>query len=77
VVEVSDSTLATDLGRKAQLYARHGIPEYWVVDCAGARITQLWAPTLDGYRERRELLFGERLRAATVATLDIDTDLLD
>ncbi len=31
-VEVSDSTLAMDLGIKAVLYAKTGIPEYWVVD---------------------------------------------
>lgn len=32
VVEVADSTLNYDLIRKAQLYARHGVREYWVVD---------------------------------------------
>lgn len=32
VVEVSDSTLAEDRGRKARLYAKHGIPEYWLVN---------------------------------------------
>ncbi len=32
VVEISDSTLAFDLGPKARLYARAGIPEYWVFD---------------------------------------------
>ena len=32
VVEVSDSTLAFDLGAKARLYARAGIEDYWVLD---------------------------------------------
>jgi len=32
VVEVSDSSLATDLGEKAALYAAAGIADYWVVD---------------------------------------------
>jgi Uma2 family endonuclease len=32
VIEVSDTTLADDLGVKAQLYARFGVREYWVVD---------------------------------------------
>lgn len=31
-VEVSDITLALDLGRKAAVYARNGIREYWVAD---------------------------------------------
>ena len=32
VVEVSDATLAFDRGRKAALYAKAGIPEYWIVN---------------------------------------------
>ena len=32
LVEVSDSTLARDRDVKAPIYARHGIPEYWLVD---------------------------------------------
>lgn len=36
VAEVAVSSLAYDRGRKAQAYARAGIPEYWIVD--GRRI---------------------------------------
>jgi Uma2 family endonuclease len=32
VIEVSDSTLRYDRNVKAPLYARHGIPEVWIVD---------------------------------------------
>ena len=32
VVEVSDATLAYDLGAKATLYAASGVADYWVVD---------------------------------------------
>ena len=32
VVEVADSTIALDRGRKALLYARVVIPEYWIVN---------------------------------------------
>ena len=38
VLEVSDSSLAFDLTTKAALYARAGIPEYWVLDVAGRRL---------------------------------------
>lgn len=31
-VEVSDSSLDYDLGRKARDYARLGLPDYWVID---------------------------------------------
>ncbi|MFM8436105.1 MAG: Uma2 family endonuclease, partial [Planctomycetia bacterium] len=31
VIEVTDTSLAYDLGVKVPLYARHGIPEVWVI----------------------------------------------
>lgn len=34
VIEVADTSLAYDLGTKVPLYARHGIPEAWVIDAA-------------------------------------------
>ena len=54
VVEVSDATLATDLGVKVALYAQAQVPEYWVVDI-NARLlhvhrTPIAAPALpNGY----------------------------
>ena len=38
VAEVSDTTLASDLDKKKQLYAALGIPEYWVVDVRGLKV---------------------------------------
>jgi Uma2 family endonuclease len=32
IVEISASSLARDLGAKAELYTRAGVPEYWVLD---------------------------------------------
>jgi Uma2 family endonuclease len=32
VIEVADTTLPIDNGAKRELYARAGIPEYWIVD---------------------------------------------
>lgn len=75
-IEVSDSTLGTDLGRKARLYARHGVPEYWVVDREGRRVVQMWKPSADGYRQRCEFAFGEPVAAATIEELRIATDRL-
>jgi len=34
VIEVADTSLAYELGTKVPLYARHGIPEVWVIDAA-------------------------------------------
>lgn len=73
MVEVADTTLDHDLGVKAQLYARAGIPEYWVADVAGKVIHQLWAPEGGAYAQRREVAFGTRIEAVTVAGLQIVT----
>jgi Uma2 family endonuclease len=38
VVEISDTTLSTDLDRKKQLYLALEIPEYWVVNVRGKQV---------------------------------------
>jgi Uma2 family endonuclease len=52
VIEVSDSSLAYDLGTKVPLYARHGIPEVWVIDAATRR-TQGFRRPVDRDAARR------------------------
>ena len=37
-IEVADSSLTQDRGEKADLYAEHGIAEYWVVDIPGEHV---------------------------------------
>ena len=49
VVEVADSTLAYDLGEKAQMYASHNVLDLWVVDLPGDRVVVHREPTPDGY----------------------------
>lgn len=38
LIEVADSSLATDLREKADIYAESGVAEYWVVDVPASRI---------------------------------------
>jgi Uma2 family endonuclease len=47
VVEVSQTTLPFDRHQKAGLYARAGVPEYWVVDLTGRRVEVHRGPTVD------------------------------
>jgi Uma2 family endonuclease len=47
IVEVSDSTLAYDRGRKASLYARAGIADYWIVNLVDRRLEVRRAPVPD------------------------------
>jgi Uma2 family endonuclease len=49
VIEVSDGTRAFDLGRKAELYARFGVAEYWVVDLVARHVRVHRAPEGGAY----------------------------
>jgi len=49
VIEIAASSLAYDKGLKAQLYARHRVKEFWVID-AGERTTWVHTgPSGDGW----------------------------
>lgn len=61
-VEISDTTLARDLGEKASDYARGGIPHYWVVDIKAQTIHVMSEPSPDGYAKRQVVRFGEKLK---------------
>ena len=73
VIEVSDTSLDFDLGAKAALYARHGIPEYWVADLNAKMIHQMWKPVDGAYVERRAATFGESAAAITIERLSVST----
>lgn len=72
-VEVSDSTRTHDLTRKAGLYARAGVPEYWVIDREMRRVVRMWAPAGQDYSQRSTLQFGDDLTARTIPGLTITT----
>lgn len=73
VVEVAATTLVRDLNRKRRVYARAGVPEYWVVNVAARVVHQMWSPAADTYAERREIPFGTPIEAATVPGLRVAT----
>ena len=58
LVEISDSTLGFDLTRKAELYARAGIADYWVLDLPARRLIVHRDPrdgryrSITGYNDR-------------------------
>src|ERR1044072_627339 len=49
VVEIADSSLRYDRNVKAGLYARHSIPELWLIDVRGKRLTRYRDPSADRY----------------------------
>ena len=68
VVEVSDTTLGLDATRKAALYARAGIQDYWVLDINGRRIIVHREPVGEAYRSITA--FGEDEPANPLAAPD-------
>jgi Uma2 family endonuclease len=51
IIEVSESSLRYDLQVKAPLYARHGVPEYWVIDLKGRQVTFFRSPESGQYAD--------------------------
>jgi Uma2 family endonuclease len=51
VVEIADSSLRYDVGRKAALYASFGIRELWVIDAVRLTTRIFREPAVDGYRD--------------------------
>jgi Uma2 family endonuclease len=76
VVEVADSSLATDRRDKALLYAEAGIPEYWIVNVVEQTVDVYLHPEAGTYRtvvtrSRRDILRPTRLPMVEIALADI------
>ena len=61
VVEIANSSLRYDIGRKAVLYAGFGIRELWVIDAVRLTTRVFREPAADGYREARDFGPADRL----------------
>jgi Uma2 family endonuclease len=74
VIEVAGRTLGFDRRVRGPLYARTGVPEYWIVDINGERIEVHRAPSEAGYRASRFYLRGESLSPAFAPDLTVQAD---
>ena len=61
VVEIADSSLRYDIGRKAGLYASFGIRELWVIDAVRLTTRMFREPAADGYRNAHDFGPTDRL----------------
>jgi len=68
LVEVADTSLSLDRRVKLPLYARHGIPEVWIVDLTGNRIEVHRVPGPDGYADSLSHKAGDRLAVPLLDT---------
>lgn len=57
VIEVADTSLGYDLRTKVPLYARHGVPEVWIIDILHQRALRFAdpAPAAGSYRREETL----------------------
>jgi len=72
VIEVSDSSITKDRGRKRRMYARAGIPDYWIVDLRSDCIEVYREPSPRGYRSVTLLGRGDRIAPLFAPELLID-----
>jgi len=54
IVEVSDSTLADDMGEKREEYAAAGLAEYWVADVKARTVIRHAGPLTAAYQRQEE-----------------------
>ena len=76
LIEVADTSLNYDRAVKRALYARHAIPEFWIVDLTSGEVEVCRQPKADGYAAvhrvgrdgalEPELLPGVRIQASTL-----------
>lgn len=71
LVEVSDSSAAFDRGEKAILYARYGIPEYWVVDLSADEVLIHTGPAETGYAAVQRYARGETWMSISLPPLRV------
>jgi Uma2 family endonuclease len=72
LIEVADSTLRYDRGRKAPLYARHGIREFWLLNVADRELEVHRGPGELGYATRSVLRPGAAAFAEAFPDVSID-----
>jgi Uma2 family endonuclease len=72
LIEVSDSSLSSDLQEKADIYAEAGVQEYWVVDVPSSRIHVLSHSDGKSYRKIEIAVAPTFLSPACIPTAKLD-----
>lgn len=75
-IEVADSSVRYDRRVKLPLYARFGIPEYWIVNIPETCIEVYRIPAGDSYQEFRRYVTGEYLAPQALPDLVIEVGAL-
>lgn len=76
LIEVSDTTLRYDRDVKAALYARHGIPEVWIIDVRGGQVHCMREPKDGAYGSVTDI-WGKRVSLAALNQITVDLSVLN
>jgi Uma2 family endonuclease len=76
-VEVADTSLGYDLGRKPRIYASFGVPEVWVIDAIKLITHRHAEPGLDGYAGIAVSGSGDVLTPACAPEMAVTLDRLE
>jgi len=71
-IEVANTSLRDDLNRKARIYARAGIPEYWIVDVKKRELIVHRSPAGEKYRSVKHLKDLSEVTSSAVPGLVLD-----
>ena len=72
LMEVARTTLRKDMTVKRDIYARAGVPEYWVVDVKKAEVHRYADPQDGAYRQEPAIPLAGPLASPTITGLLID-----
>lgn len=76
VVEVADTSAATDRRHKLPRYAAAGITQVWLIDLSSGAVEDHRGPTPDGYLQVTTLRAGHRLAVAALEGIEVDVQYL-
>lgn len=76
IIEVADSSARYDREIKLPLYARHGIPEVWIIDLRQRRVDIHRQPDKAAYRETRTATGAESVSPLALPDCRMDVSML-
>jgi Uma2 family endonuclease len=74
LIEVANTSLRHDRGRKLPLYARTGIPEVWIVNRRADAVEVFHEPSPRGYQHHSLLSRGEHVSPSAFPDVQISVD---
>jgi Uma2 family endonuclease len=76
LIEVADTTLVFDRETKVPLYAKHGVPEVWILDLEAKQLEIYREPGAGGYRRKLERRETESIAPTALPTVALQVGAL-